>query len=303
VSVGERYRARVRAEAVEPGGRDRDHARAAAKIAADPTKDVPIEALGSGSDYSAYIEHLGLPAINIGFGGEGNDGGVYHSRYDTYEHHSRFVDPGFIYSGVLAKTAGRIVMRAADTALPVQRTGDFADTIALYLSEVKKLATDKKEVQIAQAGLLKDHVFALTADPTKSSGLPTAFEPVPALDFAAMDAAVDKLKASTKAYDDALAKNGASLSGDRLAHLQGLMLDLDQTLAPDVGLPGRPWFKNVIYAPGTLTGYGAKTLPGIREGIEQQRWADAAAYIKITADALNAYSARLDQATAVLNGG
>jgi N-acetylated-alpha-linked acidic dipeptidase len=303
VSVGERYRARVRAEAVEPGGRDRDHARAVAKIAADPAKDVPIEALGSGSDYSAYIEHLGLPAINIGYGGEGDSGGVYHSRYDTYEHHSRFVDPGFVYDALLAKTAGRIVMRVANSDLPVQRTSDFADTVALYLSEVKKLATEKKEAQIAQAGLLKDRVFALTADPTKPSGAPTAFEPVPALDFAPMDAAVDKLKASAKAYDDALAKNGASLSGDRLAHLQGLMLDLDQTLAPDVGLPGRPWFKNVIYAPGTLTGYGAKTLPAIREGIEQQRFADAVAYIKITADALNAYSARLDQATAVLNGG
>jgi N-acetylated-alpha-linked acidic dipeptidase len=303
VSVGERYRARVRAEAVDPGGRDRDHARAAAKIAADPARDVPIEALGSGSDYSAYIEHLGLAAINIGYGGEGESGGVYHSRYDTYEHHSRFVDPGFVYDALLARTAGRLVMRAANSDLPVQRAGDFADTVALYLSEVKKLATDKKEAQVAQAGLLKDRVFALTADPTKSSGLPTAFEPVPALDFAPMDAAVDKLKASAKAYDEALAKNGSGLSGDRLAHLQALMLDIDQTLAPDVGLPGRPWFKNVIYAPGTLTGYGAKTLPAIREGIEQQRFSDAAAYIKITADALNAYSARLDQATAVLNGG
>ena len=123
---------------------------------------------------------------------------------------------------------------------------------------------------------------------------------MPALDFASDGQAVDKLKASAKAYDEALAKNGASLSGDRLAHLQALMLDLDQTLAPDVGLPGRPWFKNVIYAPGTLTGYGAKTLPGIREGIEQQRFADATAYIKITADALNAYSARPDQAVVVL---
>jgi N-acetylated-alpha-linked acidic dipeptidase len=303
VSVGERYRARIRAAAANPGGPDHDHARAEAKIAADPNQDAPIEALGSGSDYSAYIEHLGLAAINLGYGGEGEAGGVYHSRYDTYEHHSRFVDPGFVYDALLAKTAGRLVMRVADSDLPVQRAGDFADTVALYLSEVKKLATDKKEAQVAQAGLLKDRVFALTADPTKSSGAQTALEPVPALDFAPMDQAVDKLKASAKAYDEALAKNGAGLSGDRLAHLQALMLDLDQTLAPDVGLPGRPWFKNVIYAPGTLTGYGAKTLPGIREGIEQQRFADAVAYIKITADALNAYTARLDQATAVLNGG
>ena len=301
--VAQRYRARLRAEALDPGTRDKEHAKAVAKIAADPGADLPIEALGSGSDYSAYIQHLGLPALNIQYDGEGSSAGVYHSRYDTYEHHSRFVDPGFVYSALLSKTIGRVVMRAADTTLPIQRAGDFADSVALYLAEVKKLAADKREAQVVQAGLLRDRVFALAADPTKSNATPTAFEPVPALDFAPMEAAVDKLKTSAKAYDEALAKNGASLSGDRLAHLQALMLDLDQTLAPDVGLPGRPWFKNLIYAPGTLTGYGAKTLPGIREGIEQQRFADAAAYIKITADALDAYRARLDQATAVLNGG
>ncbi len=81
-----------------------------------------------------------------------------------------------------------------------------------------------------------------------------------------------------------------------------LMLDIDQTLAPNVGLPGRPWYRNLIYAPGRLTGYGAKTLPGVREGIEDQRWADANRYAKLTADALNAYSDRLDKATAVLKG-
>jgi N-acetylated-alpha-linked acidic dipeptidase len=302
-TVGQRYRARLRAEAVEPGGRDRDHAKVVAKIAADPARNAPLEALGSGSDYSAYVQHLGIAALNVGFGGEGESGGVYHSRYDTYEHHSRFVDPGFVYDALLAKTVGRIVLRSADTDLPVQRAGDFADSVAIYLAEVKKLAGEKRDVQTAQAGLLHDRVYALVADPTKSSGAPTALEPVPAFDFAPLETAVEKLKASAKAYDEAVAKSGPGLPADRLAHLQALMLDLDQTLLYDGGLPGRPWFKNVIYAPGTLTGYGAKTLPGIREGIEQQRWTDAAAYIKITADALNAYSARLDQATAVLNGG
>lgn len=301
VTVATRYRAKLREEAVA-GGRDRDHARALAKVAADPSRDIPIEALGSGSDYSAYVQHLGLAALNVEYGGEGSGGGVYHSRYDTYEHHSRFVDPGFVYDALLAKTIGRLVLRVADADLPVQRAGDFADSVGLYLSEVKKLATDKREAQETQAGLLRDHVFALTADPTKTSGTPTALQPVPTFDFTPLDQAVDKLKASAKAYDEALAKNGAGLSGTRLARLQGLMLDIDQTLAPDVGLPGRPWFKNLIYAPGTLTGYGAKTLPGVREAIEQQRWSDATAYIKITADALNAYSARLDEATAVLNG-
>jgi N-acetylated-alpha-linked acidic dipeptidase len=80
------------------------------------------------------------------------------------------------------------------------------------------------------------------------------------------------------------------------------MQTIDQTLAPPVGLPERPWFKNLIYAPGRYTGYGAKTLPGLTEAIEEERWADANSYAVFTADALNAYSARLDQATAALDG-
>ena len=80
------------------------------------------------------------------------------------------------------------------------------------------------------------------------------------------------------------------------------MLTIDQTLAPEEGLPGRPWYKNLVYAPGRFTGYEAKTLPGVREAIEDRRWADANRYAKLTADALNTYSDRLDKATAVLNG-
>ncbi len=236
------------------------------------------------------------------YGGEGNSGGVYHSRYDTFEHHKRFDDPGFVYDALLAKTIGRLVLRLADANLPLQQASDFADSISLYLTEVKKLAGEKREAAETQAKLLSDRAFALVADPTKSSGTPTAFEQVPQFDFAPLEKASERLKASAKAYDNALAKNGAGLSPKRLAHLQALMQSIDQTLAPDAGLPGRPWFKNVIYAPGTLTGYGAKTLPGVREAIEQQRWDDANRYIKLTADALNAYSDRLDSAVAVLNG-
>jgi N-acetylated-alpha-linked acidic dipeptidase len=80
------------------------------------------------------------------------------------------------------------------------------------------------------------------------------------------------------------------------------MQSIDQTLTAEVGLPGRPWFKNLVYAPGTLTGYGTKTLPGVREGIEQERFEEAARYIPLTAGVLNAYSDRLDQASAVLGG-
>jgi N-acetylated-alpha-linked acidic dipeptidase len=125
---------------------------------------------------------------------------------------------------------------------------------------------------------------------------------VPHIEFATLEDAVERLQRSAEAYDEALAKSGADLSGARLQHLQALMLTIDQTLAPDVGLPGRPWYKNLVYAPGRLTGYEAKTLPGVREAIEDRRWGDANRYTKLTAGALNQYSDRLDKASATLNG-
>jgi N-acetylated-alpha-linked acidic dipeptidase len=195
-----------------------------------------------------------------------------------------------------------MVLRVVESSAPVQRAVGFADAVSDYLGEVKKLADDKREEAETQANLLRDRAFQLAADPTKSSGLPTTLERVPHLEFAALEAAVDRLKRSAKAYDDALAKSVPDLSGARLARVQVLMFDIDQTLAPKVGLPGRAWYKNLIYAPGRFTGYGAKTLPGVREAIEDQRWADANRYAKLTADALNAYSDRLDKATAVLKG-
>ncbi len=133
----------------------------------DPTKDIPLGALGSGSDYSAFLQHLGLPSLDFGYGGEGESGGVYHSLYDDYQHHSTFVDPGFAYDATLAKTVGRAVMRLADTDLPVQRYGDFADTVATYLDEVKKLADTKRDEARTQARLLGSNAYGLAADPTQ----------------------------------------------------------------------------------------------------------------------------------------
>lgn len=298
VSIGQRARAKVRVDASTPGANE--HTKAEARLAADPDKDFPIDALGSGSDFSTFIDHLGLPALDVGFAAEGDIRGVYHSRYDTFEHYTRFGDPGFVYDSILAKTIGRLVLRVADADVPLQRAGDFADATAEYLDQVKKLADGEREEAETQARLLRDRAFQLAADPTKSSGLPATLDRVPHLEFAALEDAVDRLKRSAKTYDDAIAKNASALSGPQLARLTALMLDIDQTLAPEVGLPGRTWYKNLIYAPGRFTGYGAKTLPGVREAIEDRRWNDANRYANLTAAALNAYSDRLDSATAIL---
>ena len=299
-SVGTRLRAQLRVEGAAPDASPQ--AVADGKVAADVSRDFPIQALGSGSDFSSFLQHLGLPALDLGFGGEGDAGGVYHSAYDTFEHHSRFVDPGFVYDALLARTVGRLVLRAADAPLPQQRATDLADAVAGYVSEVHKLTETERQAAQAQAALLRDHAYQLAADPTLASRPPAPLGPVPYLEFAALDNAAARLTQSAHAYDAALAHAGASLPADRLAQLQGLMLTIDQTLAPDMGLPGRPWYKNLIYAPGRFTGYRAKTLPGVREAIEERRWADANRYAQLTAAALNAYSGRLDQAREVVSG-
>lgn len=301
VSVGQRQRAELAVQAEAPGASPR--AVALGRIAADPARDLPIDALGSGSDYSTFLQHLGIASLNVGFGGEGSSGGVYHSAYDTYEHHSRFVDPGHAYAGALAKYAGRLVMRMADAETPVTRYGDVADTISGYLDEVKRLDSATRDQAAARARLLAAGAYRLADDPTEPRADPPALAASPALDFGPMDGAVARLKSSAAAFDAALAAKGSTLSARQTARLDTALLPLEQTLLREQGLPFRPYYKNMIYAPGRFTGYGAKTLPGIREAIEERRFDDAVTYIRLTAQALSDYAAGLDAATAVINGG
>jgi N-acetylated-alpha-linked acidic dipeptidase len=277
--------------------------RAALEVAGtllDARHDLPLSPLGGGSDYTSFLQHLGVPALDVGYRGEGESFGVYHSAYDTWEHHSRFVDPGFVYDALLAKTVGRLVLRLADADLPVQRYGDFAEAVAGYLAEVKRLADDKRAEQEAQARLIAAGAYRLADDPTKPSGAVTPRKPVPHFNFVPLDSAIDRLKASARAYDAALGARGAVLTAARRAQLFELTRDAEQALVSDVGLPGRPWYKHLIYAPGRLTGYEAKTLPGVREAIEEERWADVDRYAVLTARALEAYADRLDAGTRLI---
>lgn len=298
-AVGERTRAKLRVDALQP--RATDEAKEDARIAADPNKDFPIQAIGSGSDYSAFIDHLGIASLNLEYADEGLSSGVYHSRYDTFEHHSRFVDPGFVYDALLAKTVGWLVMHAADSDAPIVQAGDFAEAIARDVSDVKKLADKKRREAQTQLAMLRDRSFHLAADPTKTHGDPTPLKPVPKIDFAPLDKAVARLKASAQKYDTAIAARFAQAPAAKRDRVRALTGTIDQTLAPEVGLPGRNWYRNLIWAPGRNTGYGVKTLPGVREGIEDERFDDAIRYVRLTADALNAYRARLDEAIRILN--
>lgn len=298
-TVGARARAalRVAAQAGSANAEDKH----AGKLAALKGHDLPVGPLGSGSDYSPFLQHLGLAAINVAFTGEGQTSGIYHSAYDTFAHHAKFVDPGFVYDALLAHVAGRIVLRTAEADLPPQRPAGLAEDVAFYVDDLKRLLKTKQEEQKARAELLRDGAYLLAVDPTRPLRPPPALDPVPALDFGALEQASAGLGKAAASYEAALGKAG-TLPPEKLAKLQALMLTLPQTLAPTEGpgLPFRPWYRNLVYAPGRFTGYGAKTLPGVREAIEERRWADAQRYVGLTAAALDAYSARLREATAVV---
>ena len=298
-----RLRARMMADGYEKGASPQSAKEA--KVAASGA-DLPLEALGSGSDYTPFMQHLGIASLNIEYSGEGDQGGVYHSTYDTFEHYVRFGDPHFAYGVAEAQTVGHAILRIADAdVLPLQFTG-FADTIAGYVEELHKLADDKRNSAAELGRLLDQNAFTLAADPTRVV-LPPAREPaVPYLNFPPLDNIVARLKASAAAYDDSYVKLEAGslkLTAARQKELNALLQGMEQSLSSARGLPGREWYKHLIYAPGMLTGYGVKTLPGVRESIEANRWDDANEYSVITAAALSAYCDRLDRATALLKEG
>jgi N-acetylated-alpha-linked acidic dipeptidase len=300
-SVLARLRAKLRVDAYQ-GAAPSEQLRRLDQAAAS-TADVPIGALGSGSDYTPFLQHLGIATLDLRYGGEDEDEGVYHSAYDTFEHYVRFGDPGFVYGIAEAQTVGHTVLRIADAdVLPLQFV-DAADAFDGYLHELHRLAFEQGEHAQILAELRQARAFELASDPTRPLGPPAAEAEVPYLNFAPLDDALSHMKRCARSYDAALADaaaRGAALGAAQRAELDTLLGGLEQALTSDDGLPGRPWYRHLIYAPGLYTGYGAKTMPGVREAIEQGQWEQALQYIGITARAIDGYCDRLDAATALL---
>jgi N-acetylated-alpha-linked acidic dipeptidase len=295
VSVLERARAKLRADAFDGGRVDADELKAA-----EAGGDLPMGALGSGSDYSSFLQHAGVPSLNLGFGGEGESAGSYHSIYDSYDHFVRFDDPGLAYGAALSKTVGRVVLRIADADTPPLRFGDLAATVHTYLGEVKALIDSRRKQDEKRAGLLSGNAFALASDPLAPVAAPLAEAPTPIIELAALENAVARLEASAKAYDAAYAVKGAGLAAATRGRLNAALLGIDQALLIPEGLPGRNWYRHALYAPGRFTGYGAKTLPGVREAVEERRFADANVYAGRTAAAIERLAAKLDAARAII---
>jgi N-acetylated-alpha-linked acidic dipeptidase len=296
VSLAERARDRLLTNAARPEAGP--EIKALAKAAAAPSGNLPIGAAGSGSDFSPFLDHAGVATLSIAFGGEGEGGGVYHSAYDTFEHYTRFDDPGMVYGKVLAEMAGHAVIAAADADAPLQKPRDFARAMASYVTRVEKLAGDARDAADQQKALLAVNAYHAVGGDLK--GAPVPRQPVPQFDFKPLDAAVAALSASADKYEQATGRN---LSPEQKKKVMELMRSIDATLLDEAGLPGREWYKNMIYAPGRYIGYGVTTLPGISEAITEERWDDVPRYIAITAGVLKAYAARLDQAAAAVEQG
>ena len=259
--------------------------------------DLRIGALGAGSDYSPYIQHLGIPSMNVAFGGEG-EGGEYHTIFDSFDHFTRFKDPDFAYGIALAQTMGRAVLRLANADVLPFEFQNFSNTVAKYQTEVKQLAETMRTDTERQTRLLAEKRYEAVADPTLTLLPPKAQEAVPYLNFAPLDNALAKLEKNAQAYAQARKAN-AALPADRQKQLDQLLYQAEQQLLSAEGLPRRPWYRHQIYAPGFYTGYGVKTLPGIREAVEERKWAEADEQIKRTAAAIERFAGQVNRAAAV----
>ncbi len=273
--------------------------------AAQAGKPLPIAPLGSGSDYTPFFQHLGVASLNLGFGGE-EQYGQYHSIYDSFDHFVRFVDPGFVYGVAMAKVGGRTVLRLAQAeTLPF----DFAPTaeaIGKYVDEVAKLADDMREETAERNRRIESRTFALYDDPTQPWVVPKPRDPVPHINLAPLRNAAATLQASVAAWQkarDALAASGRTLSAADRQALDRLLLGSERALTRREGLPGRPWYRHQIYAPGQYTGYGVKTLPAVREAIELRRWREAEEQAVVVAGTIEAFAREVDRAAAILQGG
>jgi N-acetylated-alpha-linked acidic dipeptidase len=279
VSVGERRRANLQVNSNNPKTRDEARNRA----------DLRISPLGSGSDYSPFLQHLGVASLNISFGGEAADGS-YHTLYDTYEHYTKWRDPGMIYGAALAKVAGRATLRLANAPrLPFEFTG-LSDNIALYIEEIEALADEMRAKTAETNSMLESGIYNLVLDQNKSFGPPKSQTAVPHFNFAPIKNAISALELASQTY-----KSNHS-DGQTASEAENILLyTSERELIRTAGLPGRPWFTHHIYAPGFYTGYGVKTIPGVREAIEQRQYDLVAQQIDTAAQVIEGMAARVDQ--------
>ncbi len=257
-------------------------------------EDQRIDALGSGSDYSPFLQHLGIPSLNLGYGGEDN-GGIYHSIYDDFYWYTHFSDTAFVYGRALAQTVGTAVMRLASADVIPFAFGNLAETARTYVTQLQKLR-DTRYDQITETNRsIEDGVYAAVSDPHQPTIAPVWRQPPPQFNFSPLLNAVDSLSHAASRYDRAFTSgttsaNAAASIASHFAAIKSInvrLLQAERSMTSSDGLKGRPWYRHMLYAPGFYTGYGVKTMPGAREAIEQGSWTEVDAEISRIAAALN----------------
>jgi N-acetylated-alpha-linked acidic dipeptidase len=293
---------RMQAEAVRQGPQaQRDSIRA--------RPDLRIGALGSGSDYSAFIQHLGIASANLGYGGESPSSGVYHSIYDDFYWYTHFGDTSFVYERALAQTIGTAVMRLSDAEIIPFDYAGLAETVQKYRTELVKLAKDETDSLLEQNHEIRDGVFAEVSDPLHPTFAPDSAQTPPHLVFTPLENGANALTRAAADYSAAAAAvdsdGGAGLdraSPQTLAAVNAMLIKSERVLLSPDGLPNRPWYRHLLYAPGFYTGYGVKTVPGVREAIEQKEWDLADHEIGRVGKVLDDEAALVTQAAAALRG-
>ena len=267
--------------------------------------DLRIGALGSGTDFTAFIDHIGVATLDMSYAGEDEEG-IYHSIYDDFYWYTHFSDTDFVYGRALAQTVGTSVMRLADAqALPFDFT-DFADTVGMYTKELQKLLSDKQDEIRERNQEIEEGMFKATFDPRRPTVVPVKEAIPPHLNFAPLQNALDSLTRSATHYQQSLSAIQPNLDHEKLASplrvLNRELIETERKLTNVDGLPRRSWYKHLLYAPGVYSGYGVKTVPGVREGIEQKRYGEAELEIVRVSKALEDESSQIELAARQLDG-
>jgi N-acetylated-alpha-linked acidic dipeptidase len=266
--------------------------------------DLRLEMLGGGSDHAPFINFAGVASLGIGFGGE-DGGGIYHSIYDDFYWYTHFSDKDFVYGRALAQAGSTSVVRMADADLLPFQFSDFADDVKMYVREVEKFA-DKQREEIQETNQkLAEGMYEATADPRYSWVTPKKEEVPPHLNFAPLDNAVESLERSSAEYQKALdrvgANGGAALASASVKDVNEMLIQCEHKLTTPEGLPGRFWYKHELYAPGVYTGYAAKAIPAVREGLEQKKWKEAEESAARVAKVLESEAQHISAAAAKLS--
>lgn len=262
-----------------------------------PWKHYELGALGSGSDYSPFFQHLGIASFNMGFGGE-SSGGEYHTMYDSYKHYKRFKDPNFQYGVTLAKVAGRTSLRMANADVLPFEFSHFTKIVNGYKDEVTALADKLRKEANQHNTMIEKGMYALANNPKENMKVSDAKANVPHFNFAPLENALENLEKQSMAFSKAT-QSGVSNMKNKAA-VNAILKDMERALTKEHGLPKRPWYKHHIYAPGFYTGYGVKTFPGVREAIEQGEFNEVEQQINILASVINEFSSQIGQALTLM---